>query len=80
MVFQVVRVSGTIKKAEEEAIRRARLCIRRAQRASKGGGLLVGEGIDVDDDVQMFGGIEDPDERGGAEEIIDDDDEDDDTD
>ncbi len=31
-VFQVVRVSGTIRKAEEEAVRRARLSIRQAQR------------------------------------------------
>src|ERR1700761_7973522 len=31
-VIQVVRVSGTIKKAEEEAIRRARLSIQRARR------------------------------------------------
>ena len=30
--MQVVRVSGTIKKAEEEAIRRARLTILRAKR------------------------------------------------
>ena len=30
-VFQVVRVSGTIKKAEEEAIRRARAAARRAR-------------------------------------------------
>jgi ribonuclease P/MRP protein subunit POP5 len=34
--MQVVRVSGTIRKAEEEAIRRARLQIRLAQRASGG--------------------------------------------
>ena len=34
-VMQVVRVSGTIKKAEEEAIRRARMSIRRAQFASR---------------------------------------------
>lgn len=39
-VMQVVRVSGTIKKAEEEAIKRARLSIRRAERA-------VGRGSDA---------------------------------
>jgi ribonuclease P/MRP protein subunit POP5 len=33
-VFQVVRVSGTIKKAEEEAIRRARSSIKSATQAS----------------------------------------------
>lgn len=32
--IQVVRVSGTIKKAEEEAIRRARAAILRAKRES----------------------------------------------
>lgn len=31
--MQVVRVSGTIRKSEEEAIRRARLSIRRVERA-----------------------------------------------
>jgi ribonuclease P/MRP protein subunit POP5 len=31
-VLQVVRVSGTIRKAEEEAVRRAQLAIRKAQR------------------------------------------------
>ena len=35
--MQVVRVSGTIKKAEEEAIRRARLAILRAKRESDEG-------------------------------------------
>lgn len=33
-VFQVVRVSGTIKKSEEEAIRRARAAILRAKKDS----------------------------------------------
>jgi ribonuclease P/MRP protein subunit POP5 len=32
-IFRVVRVSGTIRKAEEEAIRRAREMISRARRA-----------------------------------------------
>ena len=35
-VMQVVRVSGTIRKAEEEAIRRARLQIRLAQKTNGG--------------------------------------------
>ena len=34
--IQVVRVSGTIKKAEEEAIKRARAAILRAKRESGG--------------------------------------------
>lgn len=36
-VFQVVRVSGTIRKAEEEAIRRARATILKAQEAAAEG-------------------------------------------
>ncbi|KAK5132289.1 hypothetical protein LTR08_009197 [Meristemomyces frigidus] len=83
-VLQVVRVSGTIRKAEEEAIRRARLHIRRAQRAvaivsgaigAVGGGdgdmvdAMMGEGeVEEEDGVGMFGGIEDFEEGGGAEE------------
>ena len=35
--MQVVRVSGTIKKAEEEAIRRARVAILRAKREASEG-------------------------------------------
>ncbi|KAK5107640.1 hypothetical protein LTR62_000975 [Meristemomyces frigidus] len=73
-VIQVVRVSGTIRKAEEEAIRRARISIRRAQRASKPARTIVGtdgfskttdgfrrvqEGEDLND--SMLGGIEDTD-------------------
>ena len=42
--MQVVRVSGTIKKAEEEAIRRARAAILKAKRDEKerGEDVLVG--------------------------------------
>jgi len=36
-VFQVVRVSGTIRKSEEEAIRRAKASILQAHRAAGGG-------------------------------------------
>lgn len=41
-VFQVVRVSGTIRKSEEEAIRRARDAIMRARRKDEedGGGMM----------------------------------------
>ena len=51
-VMKVVRVSGTIRKAEEEAVRRARSDILRARRegGGKGDGLLErmfgGEGAD----------------------------------
>ena len=68
-VFQVVRVSGTIRKAEEEAIKRARLSIRRAQRAAKGTATAAAEvattagALEDDDlDVSMVNGIEDRDE------------------
>lgn len=79
-VFQVVRVSGTIKKAEEEAIRRARLSIRRAQRTSgkanlvlPGNASTVGApvaGAEDNDDTSMgfADGIEDVDEPGDFDE------------
>ena len=38
-VMRVVRVSGTIKKAEEEAIRRAKASIMKAKRDEGGGGV-----------------------------------------
>jgi ribonuclease P/MRP protein subunit POP5 len=59
-VVQVVRVSGTIKKAEEEAIRRARIVIARARRVEKRrrGGAAVGEGGFMEEDGEV-GGIED---------------------
>ncbi|KAK6583910.1 hypothetical protein PZA11_003640 [Diplocarpon coronariae] len=44
-VFRVVRVSGTIRKAEEEAIRRARELILRAQRDSEDKGESTLDGI-----------------------------------
>lgn len=71
--MQVVRVSGTIKKSEEEAIRRARLHIRRAQRLSSGSAALTknagpgadaGAGMAEDADLDMSNGIEDRDDGG----------------
>lgn len=78
-VVQVVRVSGTIKKAEEEAIRRARAVIVRAQRArsassaiSVNGKAVVGAiGEDDDGDLGFANGIEDAD---GPEDMDGDDD------
>lgn len=61
-VIQVVRVSGTIKKAEEEAIRRARAVIVRAQRAKSGA--AAGAELDEDGDLDMTNGIEDKDDGG----------------
>lgn len=81
--MQVVRVSGTIKKAEEEAIRRARISIRRAQGASKKAKTLVtpndaapgpaqalyhDEHGDSDMDLGFANGIEDLDEPGDESE------------
>lgn len=73
--MQVVRVSGTIRKAEEEAIRRARLHIKRAQRLGGETGILPlptsGAGAsteaDEDGDLDMANGIEDPDGPGDDE-------------
>jgi hypothetical protein len=68
-VIQVVRVSGTIRKAEEEAIRRARLQIRLAQRTTGGEAnaavKAVDDVVDGERDLAMLGGIED---FGGEEE------------
>lgn len=44
-VYRVVRVSGTIRKAEEEAIRRARELILKAQRDSDDKGESALDGI-----------------------------------
>jgi len=49
-VFQVVRVSGTIRKAEEEAIRRAREMISKARRAMEGQSDLALQSIFGKDD------------------------------
>ena len=61
-VIRVVRVSGTVRKAEEEAVRRARGDILRARRGEVGGGALdewfaggeEGEGgiVDVDEEEE----------------------------
>lgn len=62
-VIQVVRVSGTIRKAEEEAIRRARLQIRLAQQSSGGEANAavksVDHAVDGEGDLTMLNGIED---------------------
>ncbi|MCJ1341571.1 hypothetical protein MMC09_006867 [Bachmanniomyces sp. S44760] len=73
VVVRVVRVSGTIRKAEEEAVRRARREILRARRKVEvggGGGLGLGLGLEAlgdgrgedeneDEDVEIGdGGIE----------------------
>lgn len=65
-VVQVVRVSGTIRKAEEEAVRRARGVIGRVRRAEKGEE-DEGEG-EGDGDLSMVDGIEDRDDGGEEDE------------
>ncbi|PPJ59966.1 hypothetical protein CBER1_11035 [Cercospora berteroae] len=71
-VIQVVRVSGTIKKAEEEAIRRARLVILRAQKSKNGpNAALLGTAGDDEDGMEglaMTNGIEDRDDAGEEDE------------
>lgn len=72
VVVRVVRVSGTVKKCEEEAVRRAREVVRRVEREERRRkGLLVGEAemeVEEEDDdgmegLNMIGGIEDRDEE-----------------
>lgn len=62
-VIQVVRVSGTIKKSEEEAIRRARITIVRAQRAKAPPSTTLSGAAPADDaddgDLDMTNSIED---------------------
>ena len=62
-VFRVIRVSGTMRKAEEEAIRRARREIVRVKDAEErgvlGGLVGVGDGMDVDVDVDVGVGVGD---------------------
>lgn len=53
-------MSGTIRKAQEEAVRRARLSIRKAQKAANGPSALISAGSNQD--ISMYGGIEDSDE------------------
>ncbi|MCJ1435210.1 hypothetical protein MMC27_004582 [Xylographa pallens] len=75
-VIRVVRVSGTVRKAEEEAVRRARGDILRARRGEVGGGGLDGwfagvedgEGGIVDVDEEEGGGEEGDEEEEGEEE------------
>ena len=79
--MQVVRVSGTIRKAEEEAIRRARLSIKRARAGAAGFNIIdasivagaqgpsVLNEVEGMDGVSGFAnGIEDPDEPGDFDE------------
>jgi ribonuclease P/MRP protein subunit POP5 len=72
-VLQVVRVSGTIRKAEEETIRRAQLAIRKAQRntarskpvtseSSQSNSLPRAYQAADDDDANFQNGIEDLDD------------------
>ena len=53
-----MRVSGTIKKAEEEAIRRAKLSIKRAKRSTNLDA-RVGDDLPSADDVSSVGDVED---------------------
>lgn len=69
-VMQVVRVSGTIRKSEEEAVRRAKASILRAHRAGRGVGADAVLGMlaaGVDDGLEgrdvVMAGIEDEDDE-----------------
>ena len=69
-IFQVVRVSGTIRKAEEEVIRRAKDEMRRARQEA---GLEVKDtdlrvlGLKVDSQTRRTRGPDDDDEVQGIE-------------
>lgn len=74
-VAQVVRVSGTIRKAEEEAIRRAKQAILQAKRAAGDGapsadallnkpGLGMFDASKDDEDIPMKGPVSDDDDDG----------------
>lgn len=79
VVVRVVRVSGTVKKCEEEAVRRAREVVRRVEREERRRrkGLLVGEAemeVEEEDDdgmegLSMIGGIEDRDEEDADDDV-----------
>jgi ribonuclease P/MRP protein subunit POP5 len=76
-VFTVVRTSGTIRKAQDEAIRRAREAVRRARGADVGdevGGLerLTGAAAVVDGDGQSSSEDEDEDGEGDGDESMED--------
>ncbi|KAK2754801.1 hypothetical protein FQN54_006694 [Arachnomyces sp. PD_36] len=69
-VFRVVRVSGTMRKAEEEAIRRARREVLRMRKGGEEGGMAVldelfgnDEGMDVDVDRGIESEEEDDDDE-----------------
>lgn len=80
-VFQVVRVSGTIRKSEEEAIRRARGAILRAKKKDEDEGEMMGlqailRGTGEDESLGLMGkggrlGIEDEDDDEDEEEHVD---------
>ena len=62
-VIKVVRVSGTIRKAEEEAIRRAKASILRAQRSKGDAGDMLGKILGEEaQDIQMGGIMDDEDD------------------
>lgn len=78
--MQVVRVSGTIRKSEEEAIRRARASILRANRAAGKSDLTIADDLNLDisagaphEDLTMMDTIEDKDEPGDEDEASDED-------
>jgi hypothetical protein len=55
-VIHVVRVSGTIRKSEEAAIRLARLSIKRAQMQADGGKALIAQDTTSRPGTSMQGG------------------------
>lgn len=70
VVVKVVRVSGTIKKAEEEVIRAAKLIIRRAKAAEAGTRDQIVDGVEKavakrrEEEIQVLARVDDDDESG----------------
>lgn len=78
-MIQVVRVSGTIKKAEEAAINLARVSIKRARRqAARGKGAELSGGVVAAVEGAEDGDVSMEDDLGFGEGIEDDDDAEDD--
>jgi len=66
-VIRVVRVSGTIRKSEEECIRRSKESIRRAKKLLN----LQEENVEMEDRVEMTKGIIDDDDGSGEDDDVD---------
>ena len=77
-VFRVIRVSGTIRKAQEELVRRAREMMLKAQRDIDGQGdatleSIFGKGLDAVDSTNSTQVVDNSDTEEEEDELSDDD-------